>query len=94
MGPSCISDRSIFAFAKAMDRAFRIGQRRNVNVYRLVATSTVEEAIYGRQIYKQQQAILATEGTTEKRYFTGEGMDNRHWKPFRTRAPQHLTAAR
>lgn len=33
-----------------MDRAFRIGQRRNVNVYRLVATGTIEEPMYSRQV--------------------------------------------
>jgi hypothetical protein len=35
---------------QAMDRAFRIGQRRNVNVYRLVATGTIEEPMYSRQV--------------------------------------------
>lgn len=35
---------------QAMDRAFRIGQRRNVHVYRLIAAGTVEEPIYSRQV--------------------------------------------
>jgi hypothetical protein len=41
---------------QAQDRAFRIGQERDVEVYRLVAACTVEEQVYNRQLYKQQQA--------------------------------------
>ena len=39
---------------QAQDRAFRIGQKRDVDVYRLLAADTVEELIYLRQIDKQQ----------------------------------------
>ena len=35
---------------QAQDRAFRIGQRRDVNVFRLVAAGTLEEMIYTRQV--------------------------------------------
>lgn len=56
---------------QAMDRAFRIGQRRDVNVYRLVAAGTVEENVYERQLYKQQQSRIAVEGTSEQRIFNG-----------------------
>ena len=56
---------------QAQDRAFRLGQNRNVSIWRLIATGTIEEQIYTRQIYKQQQSALAVEGTTEKRYFEG-----------------------
>lgn len=35
-----------------MDRAFRIGQTRNVVVYRLVTCGTVEEKIYRKQVFK------------------------------------------
>jgi hypothetical protein len=55
-------------------RAYRLGQRRDVNVYRLVAAGTVEEMIYNRQMYKQQQALIAMEGSKEKRYFKGAGL--------------------
>ncbi len=36
---------------QAQDRAFRIGQRRNVAVYRLIAAGTLEEMIYTRQAF-------------------------------------------
>lgn len=35
---------------QAQDRAYRLGQRRDVHVYRLLATGTVEEMIYKRQV--------------------------------------------
>jgi SNF2 family DNA or RNA helicase len=39
--------------SQAMDRAYRIGQLKSVDVYRLVSIGTLEELIYARQIYKQ-----------------------------------------
>lgn len=37
---------------QARERAWRIGQKRDVAVYRLVLTGTVEEKVYQRQVYK------------------------------------------
>ena len=34
-------------------RAFRIGQSRDVKVFRLITEGTVEEMMYLRQVYKQ-----------------------------------------
>ncbi|MEW5318407.1 MAG: hypothetical protein WDW38_009632 [Sanguina aurantia] len=52
---------------KAQDRAFRIGQKRDVTVFRFVAAGTVEEVIYNRQIYKTQQSNIALQGGKETR---------------------------
>ncbi|KAM7542613.1 hypothetical protein Aperf_G00000006586 [Anoplocephala perfoliata] len=38
--------------AQAVDRVYRIGQRSNVVVYRLITCATVEEKIYRRQVFK------------------------------------------
>ncbi|GAB7344614.1 hypothetical protein MBLNU457_3102t1 [Dothideomycetes sp. NU457] len=56
---------------QAQDRAYRIGQTRDVEVFRLVSTGTVEEVVYARQIYKQQQANIAYNASIERRYFKG-----------------------
>lgn len=56
---------------QAQDRAYRIGQRRDVEVFRLVCAGTIEEIVYARQIYKQQQANIGYGASTERRYFTG-----------------------
>ncbi|THX06223.1 hypothetical protein D6D13_06735 [Aureobasidium pullulans] len=56
---------------QAQDRAYRMGQLRDVEVFRLISAGTVEEIVYARQIYKQQQANIAYNASTERRYFRG-----------------------
>jgi len=56
---------------QAQDRAFRIGQRRHVSVYRLISGDSLEETIYQRQIYKQQSANIVMNASHERRYFKG-----------------------
>ncbi|XP_060135423.1 DNA excision repair protein ERCC-6-like [Zootoca vivipara] len=57
--------------AQAVDRAYRIGQKENVVIYRLITCGTVEERIYRRQVFKDS---LIRQGTGDKknpyRYFT------------------------
>ena len=50
-------------------RAYRIGQRRNVRVYRLISAGTIEEMIYLRQVYKQ----VTTLGSLSKTAEDGDG---------------------
>ncbi|KAK3937625.1 hypothetical protein QBC46DRAFT_460754 [Diplogelasinospora grovesii] len=38
---------------QARERAWRLGQKREVTIYRLMTTGTIEEKIYHRQIFKQ-----------------------------------------
>ena len=49
---------------QATDRAYRIGQKRNVTVYKLIMKNTIEERILEMQDAKKQLAedILNTEG--------------------------------
>ena len=56
---------------QAQDRAYRIGQARDVEVFRLVSAGTIEEMVYARQIYKQQQANIGYTASRERRYFSG-----------------------
>ncbi|TKA50153.1 hypothetical protein B0A53_06428 [Rhodotorula sp. CCFEE 5036] len=64
---------------QAMDRAYRIGQKREVDVYRLIGAGTLEELIYNRQQYKRAIASLGYDASAERRLFTGvqdEGKQN------------------
>ncbi|KAJ6542692.1 P-loop containing nucleoside triphosphate hydrolase protein [Mycena capillaripes] len=56
---------------QAMDRAFRFGQTRDVSVFRLLGAGSVEELIYARQVYKQQQMKIGYENSIQTRYFAG-----------------------
>lgn len=56
---------------QAQDRAYRIGQTRDVQVFRLISVGTIEECIYARQVYKQQQANIGYDASVERRYFKG-----------------------
>ncbi|XP_051847013.1 DNA excision repair protein ERCC-6-like [Antechinus flavipes] len=57
--------------AQAVDRVYRIGQKENVVVYRLISCGTVEEKIYRRQIFKDS-LIRQTTGDQKNpaRYFS------------------------
>ncbi|KAI6090524.1 P-loop containing nucleoside triphosphate hydrolase protein [Hypoxylon rubiginosum] len=61
---------------QAQDRAYRIGQVRDVEVYRLISAGTIEETTYARQIYKQQQANIGYNASNERRYFKGVQQDS------------------
>ncbi|SMQ44913.1 unnamed protein product [Zymoseptoria tritici ST99CH_3D7] len=63
---------------QAQDRAYRIGQVRDVEVFRLISAGTVEEIVYARQIYKQQQANIGYNASVERRYFSGVQDDKLH----------------
>ncbi|CAH8494429.1 unnamed protein product [Dicrocoelium dendriticum] len=66
--------------AQAVDRAYRIGQKSNVIVYRLITCGTVEEKIYRRQVFKDS-VVRQTTGTGRNksdndpyRYFTHQDL--------------------
>ncbi|KAM5227760.1 DNA excision repair protein ERCC-6-like 2 [Ctenodactylus gundi] len=54
---------------QAIDRAYRIGQCRDVKVFRLISVGTVEEIMYLRQVYKQQLHCVVVGSENAKRYF-------------------------
>lgn len=62
---------------QAQDRAYRIGQTRDVRVFRLVSAGCIEEIIYLRQVYKQQLASASVDGCSARRYFMGVQGDKR-----------------
>eukprot|EP00435_Cladocopium_sp_Y103_P043750 s183_g12.t1 len=60
-------DWNPFSDLQAQDRSFRIGQTRVVEVYRLLGAGTIEEQVYVRQVWKQQLAAVALDGTRSAR---------------------------
>ncbi|NXD15903.1 ER6L2 protein, partial [Nothocercus nigrocapillus] len=54
---------------QAIDRAYRIGQCKDVKVFRLISLGTVEEMMYLRQVYKQQLHCVVVGSENAKRYF-------------------------
>ena len=62
---------------QAMDRAYRFGQTRDVFVYRLLGAGSVEELIYARQVYKQQQMAIGYNASVQTRYFAGVSGDKK-----------------
>ncbi|KAF7307755.1 RAD26-like SNF2 family DNA-dependent ATPase [Mycena kentingensis (nom. inval.)] len=54
-----------------LSSAFRMGQQRDVHVYRLLGAGCVEELIYARQLYKQQQMEIGYKASIQTRYFEG-----------------------
>ncbi|KAL0921402.1 hypothetical protein M5K25_008468 [Dendrobium thyrsiflorum] len=55
---------------QSVDRAYRIGQKRDVLVYRLMTCGTVEEKIYKMQVFKGGLFRTATEQKEQTRYFS------------------------
>lgn len=53
-----------------MDRAYRIGQTKDVLVYRLISCGTVEDKIYRKQVFKGALFRAGTESGEQSRYFS------------------------
>ncbi|XP_059518075.1 DNA excision repair protein ERCC-6 isoform X4 [Myotis daubentonii] len=54
---------------QARERAWRIGQRKQVTVYRLLTAGTIEEKIYHRQIFKQFLTNRVLKDPKQRRFF-------------------------
>ncbi|XP_024007078.1 protein CHROMATIN REMODELING 24 isoform X2 [Eutrema salsugineum] len=59
---------------QSVDRAYRIGQTKDVIVYRLMTSATVEEKIYRKQVYKGGLFKTATEHKEQIRYFSQQDL--------------------
>jgi len=55
---------------QARERAWRLGQKRAVTIYRLVTTGTIEEKIYQRQIFKTAISNRVLVDPKQKRLFS------------------------
>ncbi|XP_067005938.2 DNA excision repair protein ERCC-6 [Anabrus simplex] len=54
---------------QARERAWRIGQKNRVTIYRLVTAGTIEEKIYHRQIFKQFLTNKVLSDPKQRRFF-------------------------
>ncbi|RWS27438.1 hypothetical protein B4U80_11088, partial [Leptotrombidium deliense] len=54
---------------QARERAWRIGQHKQVTIYRLLTAGTVEEKIYHRQIFKQYLTNRVLKNAKQQRFF-------------------------
>ncbi|KAL9956256.1 hypothetical protein ACROYT_G037709 [Oculina patagonica] len=54
---------------QARERAWRIGQKKHVTIYRLITTGTIEEKIYHRQIFKQFLTNRVLKDPKQRRFF-------------------------
>merc|ERR1712151_881 len=57
---------------QAQERSWRIGQQKEVIVYRLITSGTIEEKIYNRQIFKQFLTNKVLEDPKQRRAFQNE----------------------
>ncbi|KAI8814438.1 hypothetical protein BJ742DRAFT_785400 [Cladochytrium replicatum] len=54
---------------QARERAWRVGQKRQVTIYRLMTSGTIEEKIYHRQIFKQFLTNKILKDPKQRRFF-------------------------
>ena len=54
---------------QARERAWRLGQKREVTIYRLMTSGTIEEKIYHRQIFKQFLTNKIFKDPKQRRFF-------------------------
>lgn len=84
---------------QAVDRIYRIGQKRNVVIYRLICTNSIEEKIYTRQVFKGSFNAVTIEQTMNvafcKRYFSDKQLmeviesDSREQDAYQTLIKEH-----
>ncbi|KAL8029145.1 hypothetical protein ABFX02_14G209200 [Erythranthe guttata] len=59
---------------QARERAWRIGQKKDVTIYRLITRGTIEEKVYQRQIYKHFLTDKILKNPQQRRFFKARDM--------------------
>ncbi|KAL0084706.1 SNF2 family N-terminal domain-containing protein [Phycomyces blakesleeanus] len=59
---------------QARERAWRLGQKKDVTIYRLITSGTIEEKIYHRQIYKQFLTNKILKDPKQRRFFDASNL--------------------
>jgi len=84
-----------------MDRAHRLGQKKTVNVYRILTRGTIEEKVMSLQRFKLDvaNAVVNADNASMKsmdtgamlELFTAEKAKKRNWTPKRKHTPKEET---
>lgn len=61
---------------QARERAWRIGQTKEVTIYRLITSGTIEEKVYHRQVYKQFMTDKVLKDPRQKRFFKAKDLSD------------------
>lgn len=69
---------------QATDRALRIGQQRNVAIYRFIVDDTIEEKIFHRQVFKQYMANKILQDPFARKLFEKSSMHELFELPKKT----------
>lgn len=67
-------NRATVAYEQARERAWRIGQTKDVTVFRLITRGTIEEKVYHRQIYKHFLTNKILKNPQQRRFFKARDM--------------------
>eukprot|EP00930_Biecheleria_cincta_P005041 TRINITY_DN10596_c0_g1_i1.p1 TRINITY_DN10596_c0_g1~~TRINITY_DN10596_c0_g1_i1.p1 ORF type:complete len:983 (-),score=258.61 TRINITY_DN10596_c0_g1_i1:183-3050(-) len=80
------------ADAQAIDRVHRIGQTRNVVVYRLIASGAIEDKMFRLQIFKRGLSKTFMEHEQQVRFFTHKQLKQLFEAPNQSTSTQSLMA--
>ncbi|KAI9102025.1 hypothetical protein DFS34DRAFT_647809 [Phlyctochytrium arcticum] len=61
---------------QARERAWRVGQKKDVHIYRLMMAGTIEEKIYHRQIFKQFLTNKILKDPRQRRFFKSNDLSD------------------
>jgi superfamily II DNA/RNA helicase len=76
--------------SQAIDRAHRIGQTREVVVYRLVGSGSIEDKMFRLQVFKRSLAKTAMEQGSQIRFFTSKELKQLFEPPNQATSTQTL----
>jgi len=78
--------------AQAIDRVHRIGQQRDVVVYRLIGSGAIEDKMFRLQVFKRSLAKTAMEQESQIRFFTTKDLKQLFEPPNQATSTQSLMA--
>merc|ERR1719191_2195819 len=78
--------------AQAIDRVHRIGQQKDVVVYRLIGSGAIEDKMFRLQVFKRSLAKTAMEQESQIRFFSSKDLKQLFEAPNQSTSTQSLMA--